>query len=178
MTNATGCAAAPTTDPCSRCDVLLGLEGVHVEAVERGEALMTVTVSTPWQPGGCPDCGVVAPSRGRRVRVLNDVPHGGIRVWLAWRQRMWRCPDPGCERGTFAEQIPSLVAVQGSITARAVAWAIGQLRREHATIRGLARRLGVGWWTLWRAVRPELEGPYPLWRRHQPRGRRAHLAPR
>lgn len=134
MTNATGCAAAPTTDPCSRCDVLLGLEGVHVEAVERGEALMTVTVSTPRQPGGCPDCGVVAPSRGRRARVLNDVPHGGIRVRLAWRQRMWRCPDPGCERGTFAEQVPSLVAV-----------------------RGLARRLGVGWWTLWRAARPELE---------------------
>lgn len=36
-------------------------------------------------------------------------------------------------------------------------WAVGQLRREHATIAGLARRLGVGWATLWRAVKPELE---------------------
>ena len=40
---------------------------------------------------------------------------------------------------------------------RAVAWAIGQLRREHATIAGLARRLAVAWWALWRLVRPELE---------------------
>ena len=38
-----------------------------------------------------------------------------------------------------------------------MAWAIGQLRREHATIAGLARRLDVSWWALWRLVRPELE---------------------
>lgn len=51
---------------------------------------------------------------------------------------------------------PALVAVRGVLTRRAVAWALGQLRREHATIAGLARRLGVGWATLWRAVKPEL----------------------
>lgn len=158
LTNATECAAAPTiSEPCTRYDLLLGLGAVQVEFVERGEALMTVTVSTPWHLIGCPDCGGLAPSRGRGRRVLKDVPHGGIRVQLAWRQRMWRCPDPGCARGKFAEQVPSLVAVRGSITTRAIRWAIGQLRREHATIRGLARRLGLGWWTLWRAVKPELE---------------------
>lgn len=70
MSNVTGCAAAPTTDPCARCDVLLGVEGVHVEAVERDEATMTVTVSSPWQLMGCPTCGVICPSRGRRRRVL------------------------------------------------------------------------------------------------------------
>ncbi|WP_166849037.1 ISL3 family transposase [Isoptericola sp. BMS4] len=158
MSNATGCAGAPTTtDPCSRCDVLLGLPQVHVEAVERAETLMTVTVSLPWQLRGCPDCGVVAPSRGRRRRVLHDVPHGDARVRLVWRQRVWRCPEAACPRGTFVEQIPSLVAPRASITARALTWAIGQLRLEHATIAGLARRLGVSWWALWRLVRPELE---------------------
>lgn len=156
MSNTTGCVAAPTTDPCTRCDVLLGLKDLHVEAVERDGELMTVTVSTPWILMGCPACGVVAPSRGRRLRILNDIP-GSVRVQLAWRQRIWRCPDPGCERGTFAEQVPSLVAARGSITTRAIEWAIGQLRREHATILGLARRLGTAWKTLWRAVRPELE---------------------
>lgn len=158
MSHATGCADAPTTaDPCSRCDVLVGLDGVHVETVERDAALMTVTVSTTWQLMGCPDCGVVAPSRGRRAWVLHDVPHGDVRVQVVWRQRVWRCPEQVCARGTFAEQVPTLVAARGSLTVRAVAWAIGQLRREHATIAGLARQLGVGWWTLWRAVKPQLE---------------------
>ena len=137
--------------------MLLGLPAVHVEMVERTETTMTVTVSTPWQLQGCPDCGVVAPSRGRRRRVLHDVPHGDARVRLVWRQRVWRCPEAACSRGTFVEQVPTLVAPRGSITARAVAWAIGQLRQEHATIAGLARRLGVSWWALWRLVRPELE---------------------
>ncbi len=158
MSNVTGCAGAPaTTDPCPRCDLLLGLPAVHVETVERDETTVTVTVSTPWQMMGCPDCGVVSPSRGRRRRVLHDVPHGDARVRLVWRQRLWRCPEKGCPRGTFAEQVPALVAPRGSITTRAVTWAIGQLRREHATIAGLARRLAVSWWALWRAVRPELE---------------------
>ena len=137
--------------------MLLGLPDVRVEAVERDQDRMTVTVSTPWQLMGCPDCGVVAPSRGRRRRVLHDVPHGDARARLVWRQRLWRCPEGACPRGTFVEQVPQLVAPRASITARAVAWAIGQLRREHATIAGLARRLGVSWWALWRAVRPELE---------------------
>lgn len=137
--------------------MLLGLPEVRVEAVERDETTLTVTVSTPWRLMGCPDCGVVAPSRGRRRRILHDVPHGDARVLLVWRQRVWRCPEAACPRGSFAEQVPALVPPRGSITTRAVAWAIGQLRREHATISGLARRLAVSWWALWRAVRPELE---------------------
>ena len=158
MSHATGCAdARPAADPCPRCDVLLGLDGVHVERVDRGAAAMRVTVSTPWRLAGCPDCGVVAVSRGRRVRVLRDVPHGDVRVQVVWRQRRWRCLQVACPRGTFAEQVPDLVAARGVLTRRAVTWAVGQLRREHATIAGLARRLGVGWATLWRAVKPQLE---------------------
>ena len=137
--------------------MLLGLPTVHVESVQRTETAMTVTVSTPWQLQGCPDCGVVAPSRGRRRRVLYDVPQGEVRVRLVWRQRTWRCPEAGCPRGTFVEQVPTLVTPRAQVTTRAVTWAIGQLRREHATIAGLARRLAVSWWALWRLVRPELE---------------------
>lgn len=148
--------SAPATDPCSRCDVLFGLECVQVEAVERESRVLTVAVSTPWQLMGCPDCGAVAPSRGRRLRILHDVP-GSVAVRVLWRQRTWRCPEPACPKGMFAEQVPELVAYRGSITTRAVTWAIGQLRREHATIAGLARRLGTSWKTLWRAIKPELE---------------------
>src|SRR5690606_18804556 len=141
----------------SRCDLLLGLEGVHVEVVERTADLVTVTVSTPWQLMGCPGCGVVALSRGRQLRMLRDVPHGQVAVRLRWRQRRWRCPDPGCPVGTFTEQVPDLVPARGSLSVRAVSWAIGQLHYEHATVLGLARRLGTSWKTLWRSVKPRLQ---------------------
>lgn len=158
MSNATARPGAPTTSTCPRCDLLLGLDDVHVQAVERAEDQLTVTVSSAAALMGCPACGVVAVARGRRVRWLHDVP-GEIPVVLAWRQRTWRCPDPGCPVGTFVEQLPDLVAPRGSLTCRAVTWAIAQLRREHACIAGLARRLGVAWKTLWRAIKPRLKAP-------------------
>lgn len=49
-----------------------------------------------------------------------------------------------------------MVAARGPMTQRAISWAIGQLRREHATIAGLARQLGTSWKKVWRAVEPEL----------------------
>ncbi len=151
-----GCADARSAFcPCSRCDVLLGLEGVHVEDVDRRDGLLVFTVSSLSTPTGCPGCGVVAVGRGRRRRVLHDVP-GATRVRVVWRQRVWRCGDHGCAKKTFVEQVPALVAPRGSITTRAVVWAIGQLRREHATVHGLARQLGTSWKTVWRAVEPEL----------------------
>lgn len=153
--DSSGCADARSAAcPCSRCDLLLGLDGVHVEQVERDDGVMVVTVSSPAAATGCPVCGVVAVGRGRR-RVLHDVP-GVTRVRIVWRQRVWRCDDDGCARKTFVEQLPALVARRGSITKRAVDWAVGQLRREHATIAGIARQLGASWKTVWRAVEPEL----------------------
>lgn len=35
-------------------------------------------------------------------------------------------------------------------------WAVGQLRREHATVLGLARQLGLGWDTVWSGIEPIL----------------------
>ena len=151
-----GCADARSAFcPCSRCDLLLGLDGVHVEAVDRNDGVLVVTVSSPSASTGCPGCGGLAVGRGRRLRVLHDVP-GATRVRVVWRQRVWRCDDVDCAKNTFVEQMPSLVTPRGSITKRAVAWAIGQLRREHATIAGLARQLGTSWKTVWRAIEPEL----------------------
>ena len=155
MPNATARSSAPTTCACPRCDLLLGLDDVRVDAVERAADLLTVTVSSPAALMGCPVCGVVAVARGRRVRLLHDVP-GDVAVVVRWRQRTWRCPDPSCPVATFVEQLPGLVPARGSLTCRAVTWAIEQLRREHACIAGLARRLGVAWKTLWRAIEPRL----------------------
>lgn len=139
VSNATARSCVPTTDPCVRCDLLLGLDDVHVKHVVRGPATLRVTVSTRWQLMGCPACGVVAVGRGRRLRRLSDVP-GEVAVTIRRRQRTWRCHDTDCSVGIFVEQYPALVAPRGSLTVRAVTCAIGQLRREHATIAGLARQ--------------------------------------
>ena len=141
---------------CSRVDTLVDLDGVHVIAVVRSGDRVTLTIETPRDRQGCRRCGTVALSHGRRTRLLRDVPCSGSPVVLAWRQRTWACPDDACPAGTFTEELPSLASRRAVLTTRAIWWAIGQLRREHATIEGLSRQLGVTWNTLWRVVEPRL----------------------
>ncbi|MFD3801473.1 helix-turn-helix domain-containing protein [Kocuria palustris] len=47
-------------------------------------------------------------------------------------------------------------AARARLSTRAIRWAIGQLRREGATIQGLARQLGTTWNTLWTQIQPVL----------------------
>jgi hypothetical protein len=92
----TACGAAccyPGASYCSRCDLLVGLDGLHVIAVERDEGGggLTVTVESAAGPMGCPLCGVIVHSHGRRAVVLVDTPCFGRPVRLVWRKRTERC---------------------------------------------------------------------------------------
>lgn len=58
---------------------------------------------------------------------------------------------------SFMEQDPDVARPRALLTARATSWAIGQMRRENASVQGMARQLGCTWRTLWRAVKPILE---------------------
>ena len=49
-----------------------------------------------------------------------------------------------------------VAAPRAVLTTRACRWAIEQIRREHASVLGIARQLGTSWKTVWRAVEPEL----------------------
>ena len=72
--DSSGCAdACSAACPCSRCDLLLGLDGVHVKDVDRRDGLLIVTVSSPAAPTGCPSCGVVADG----FTVRDDASAGG-----------------------------------------------------------------------------------------------------
>ena len=55
---------------CSRCDLLVGLTGLHVTAVEevtgRLGPFLRVQVESPARVEGCRVCGVVMRSHGRR----------------------------------------------------------------------------------------------------------------
>lgn len=146
MFDDTGCAAACPSFAayCDRCDVLVGLGGLRVVAVERRvEGVLVIDVESPPGPSGCPRCGQVAESRGRKVLVLIDAPMGAGLVRVRWRKRRFRCADVGCAQKSFTEQDAAVAAPRAQLTARAISWAVGQMRRENASVQGIARQLGV-----------------------------------
>src|SRR4051794_28453193 len=83
-------------------------------------------------------------------------PCMGRPVELVWRKRTWRCAEPVCPTGVITEQHDTVAKPRALLTVRACWWAIGQLRREHASVQGLARQLGTTWRTVWSAIKPLL----------------------
>lgn len=157
MPEPTSCCAARVGSYCERCDLLLGLEGLRVIAVERDDGGgLTVTVESQVQLTGCPSCGVIAHAHGRRMVRLVDAPLAGRPVRVLWRKRRWVCPEPSCATDSFTEQNEQIARRRGLLTARACAWALGQLRGEHASVAGLARQLGTTWRTVWTSIEPLL----------------------
>ncbi len=152
----------PDLSYCSRCDLLVGLDGLRVTGVECDVECgveaggLTVWVESPAAPMGCPRCGVIAHSHGRRDVRLVDAPCFDRPVRLVWRKRTWRCVESSCPVRVFTEQDERVAAPRALLTTRACWWAINQIRREHASIRGLARQLGTTWNTVWSAIRPLL----------------------
>jgi transposase len=142
---------------CGNCDLLVGLDGLHVLDVVVAEDLLRVRVESPPGLMGCPACGVVALSHGRREVELVDAPCFDRPVTLVWWKRTWSCPEPACPVSVFTEQDEAVARPRGLLTTRAAWWAARQLRREHASVLGLARQLGTSWKTVWRAVKPLLE---------------------
>ena len=142
---------------CINCDLLVGLDGLHVVGVERDDGGgLRVTVESARLVMGCPSCGVVASSHGRRTVRLVDAPSFGRPVELRWRKRTWECPEPSCPVGVFTEQDEQVAKPRAMLTARACAWAVHQIRREHGSVSGVARQLGTAWKTVWSSIKPIL----------------------
>jgi len=160
MTEPTACCAARCSSPiayCGNCDLLVGLDGLHVLDVVDAEEHLRVRVESPPGPMGCPACGVVALSHGRREVELIDAPCFERPARVVWWKRTWSCLEPSCPVGVFTEQDEQIARPRGLLTTRACWWAVRQLRREHASVLGLARQLGTTWKTVWRSIRPLLE---------------------
>jgi transposase len=157
MTEPTLCCRA-SGSYCDRCDLLVGLPGLHVIGVDRdlGERLI-VTVESAPEPMGCPSCGVIAHGHGRVDVRLVDAPAFGRPVRLIWRKRRWVCPEPACAVGSFMEQDERIASPRVVLTTRACRWAIEQIRREHGSVNGIRRQLGTGWRTVWESIRPLLQ---------------------
>lgn len=157
MPEPTLCCPVRSDGYCGRCDLLVDLPGLHVIGVDRHDAGMRVVVESAADVMGCPTCGVVAVGHGRVAVELIDAPAFGTPTRITWRKRRWLCPDPDCPRRSFVEHDDRVAAARALLTRRACRWAVAELRREHACVAGLARRLGTTWHTVWSSIRPLLQ---------------------
>ena len=150
-------ACCPGGGYCDRCDLIVGVNGLHVTAVERDECgRLVVTVESEAAVMGCPACGVVVRGHGRDEVTLVDAPAFGRPVRIRWRKRRWVCPDAVCPVGSFTEQDEAVAAPRARLTARACRWAIEQIRREQASVNGVRRQLGTSCSTVWASIEPIL----------------------
>jgi len=133
---------------------MFGIEGVRVLAAGEVGGELHLLVETNEQVEGCRSCGVVAVAHRRREHLLRDAPFGHRSVVVMWRKRIFRCAEPACPVTTFSEDHP-LAGHRAALTRRAITWAVDALEQDDTTVSALARRLGVGWHTLWRAVKVE-----------------------
>lgn len=150
------CVCPDALDRCDRCDLLLDFPGLHLVSVTQAPSGLVLEVESCVPVQGCPGCGVIATGHGRVVVEVIDAPWAGRPVRVRWRKRRWICHEDVCAVVSFVEQDPEVCAPRGLLSTRAIRWSIGQLRREGATIQGLARQLGTTWNTLWTQVRPVL----------------------
>jgi transposase len=106
---------------CHNCDLLLGLDALHVTGVEFDPDVGILRVRVESVPAvmGCRSCGVIAHSHGRREVELIDAPCFGRPVQLVWRKRTWRCAEPACAVKVFTEQNDQIAPPRALLTTRA-----------------------------------------------------------
>ena len=98
MFEPTGCAGCCVRGEtyCDRCDLLVGLPGLHVIDVVDDDVGLAVTVESPPAEQGCRACGVIAEGHGRRTVALVGAPCFGRPVGVACGKRTWRCRGALC----------------------------------------------------------------------------------
>ena len=126
-------------------------------SVARTPGALVLDVESCNQLAGCPGCGVIAQGHGRVVVEVIDAPWAGIPTRFRWHKRRWICREHACETVTFLEHDERVCAPRARLGARAIRWAIRQLRFEGATIAGLARQLATTWNTVWSHIKPCLQ---------------------
>ena len=83
-----------------------------------------------------------------------DAPWAGVLARLRWFKRRWICREHACQTVIFLEHDERMCSPWACLGARAIRWAIRQLRFEGATIAGLARQLATTWNTVWSRIKP------------------------
>lgn len=131
--------------------VWLAMPGFRVLEVDASALDVVVRVETTERLA-CPECGVLARSKGRRWVTVRDVPCGERPVTVRWWKRLGECVEPSCAVVTWTEQRPEFVWQGHVLTLRACRWVAARVAAVEATPASLAEQLGVSWSTIWSAV--------------------------
>lgn len=81
------------TDPERMVEMLVGLPDVHVIGIEEQRSALTIHVRSRRSRPGCPECGVLAHLKDRRIVTYVDLPCFGKSTTLAWHKARFFCPD-------------------------------------------------------------------------------------
>lgn len=145
--------------------MLLGLDGFAVLAAAEVGGEVELLVETTVTLVGCPDCGVVAVAKDRRVVTVQDLPVGGWPVVVVWHKRVWACSKPRCLQRSWTQTSPA-VWPRAALTEQVREWAFAKVSRKGRSTAEVACELGVGWATVWRTVaaqgRPVVDDPARL----------------
>ena len=141
---------------CDRCDLLVGLPGLHVVAVERdARDRLRVPVESPPTPMGCPTCGssrTARPRRGPSGRCAGDGPPGHDPV----AQAALAVPGPGWPGRHVRRTGQADRRTLSDADRPGVPVAIQQIRRDTRSVNGFRRQPGTGCRTVWESIRPLL----------------------
>jgi len=132
-------------------EALLGLDGFRVLDVTETEAEVVIAIETLADMVGCVGCGTRAEAQDRMVVEVRDLACFGRPARLVWRKRRWRCTDVDCPAKTWTESSGE-VSSRTVLTRRAGVEACRQVGMNARPVAGLARELGVCWWTVMEAV--------------------------
>jgi len=133
--------------------LLFGLDGFRVVRVnvhdgDNADGPREVLVEGTKDEQACPACGVLSGSvHSRRVRAVEDLPHGRRALRVHGDQRRWACRERQCSRRTFAE-----TSVQVGRGQRLTRRLRGQLEQAVSgstrSAADVAREYGVSWWSV------------------------------
>jgi transposase len=139
-------------DTISGCaETIVDLPGFVVLGAGEYGGELELLVETEPAVVHCGRCGGRAQVHDRREHLLRDVPMAGRATVVVWWKRIWRCRRPSCPVRTWTEQSP-LGGPRQSLTGRAKAWVTRRVGADGESVAAVARTVGVGWWSVMRAV--------------------------